>query len=153
QFCSRRLAARISDSRSEDADSTSAEGTGLWRRRRPRLPVTQENAGSRPVSPPPCLYGGRQSGRAPGLSSRALAGSSPVHRTNGRVVQRIGPGPSKSMMPVRFWPRLPYLEKEAMSDTLVLDTHGFPVAFVSWQRAVNLQWQDRAVVVAEDAKR
>jgi 5-methylcytosine-specific restriction endonuclease McrA len=40
-----------------------------------------------------------------------------------------------------------------MSDTLVLDTLGFPVAFVSWQRAVNLQWQDRAVVVAEDAKR
>jgi hypothetical protein len=26
-----------------------------------------------------------------------------------------------------------------MSDTLVLDTLGFPVAFVSWQRAVNLQ--------------
>ena len=40
-----------------------------------------------------------------------------------------------------------------MSDTLVLDTLGFPVAFVSWQRAVNLQWQDRAVVVAEDAER
>lgn len=40
-----------------------------------------------------------------------------------------------------------------MSDTLVLDTLGFPMAFVSWQRAVNLQWQDRAVVVAEDAKR
>ena len=40
-----------------------------------------------------------------------------------------------------------------MSDTLVLDTLGFPVAFVSWQRAVNLQWQDRAVVVTEDAKR
>jgi 5-methylcytosine-specific restriction endonuclease McrA len=40
-----------------------------------------------------------------------------------------------------------------MSDTLVLDTLGFPVAFVSWRRAVNLQWQDRAVVVAEDAKR
>ena len=39
-----------------------------------------------------------------------------------------------------------------MSDTLVLDTQGFPVAFVPWQRAVNLQWQDRAVVVAEDAK-
>ena len=40
-----------------------------------------------------------------------------------------------------------------MSDTLVLDMLGFPVAFVSWQRAVNLQWQDRAVVVTEDAKR
>jgi 5-methylcytosine-specific restriction endonuclease McrA len=40
-----------------------------------------------------------------------------------------------------------------MSDTLVLDTLGFPVAFVSWQRAVNLQWQDRAVMVAEDATR
>ena len=40
-----------------------------------------------------------------------------------------------------------------MSDTLVLDTLGFPVAFVSWQRAVNLQWQARAVVVTEDAKR
>ncbi len=40
-----------------------------------------------------------------------------------------------------------------MSDTLVLDTLGFPVAFVSWQRTVNLQWQDRAVVVTEDAKR
>ena len=40
-----------------------------------------------------------------------------------------------------------------MSDTLVLDTLGFPVAFVSWQRAVNLQWQDRAVVVTEDAER
>lgn len=40
-----------------------------------------------------------------------------------------------------------------MSDTLVLDTQGFPVTFVSWQRAVNLQWQNRAVVVAEDAKR
>ena len=40
-----------------------------------------------------------------------------------------------------------------MSDTLVLDTLGFPVAFVSWQRAVNLQWQERAVVVTEDAKR
>ena len=40
-----------------------------------------------------------------------------------------------------------------MSDTLVLDTLGFPVAFVSWQRAVNLQWQDRAVLVTEDAKR
>jgi 5-methylcytosine-specific restriction endonuclease McrA len=40
-----------------------------------------------------------------------------------------------------------------MSDTLVLDTLGFPVGFVSWKRAVNLQWQDRAVVVAEDAKR
>ena len=39
-----------------------------------------------------------------------------------------------------------------MSDTLVLDTLGFPVAFVSWQRAVNLQWQDRAVVVTEDAR-
>ena len=38
-------------------------------------------------------------------------------------------------------------------DTLVLDTQGFPVAFVSWQRAVNLQWQDRAVGVTEDAKR
>jgi 5-methylcytosine-specific restriction endonuclease McrA len=40
-----------------------------------------------------------------------------------------------------------------MSDTLVLDTQGFPIAFVSWQRAVNLQWQDRAIVVTEDAKR
>ena len=40
-----------------------------------------------------------------------------------------------------------------MSDTLVLDTLGFPVAFVSWQRAVSLQWQDRAVMVTEDAKR
>jgi 5-methylcytosine-specific restriction endonuclease McrA len=40
-----------------------------------------------------------------------------------------------------------------MSDTLILDTQGFPVAFVSWQRAVNLQWQDRAVVVAEDPER
>lgn len=40
-----------------------------------------------------------------------------------------------------------------MSDTLVLDTLGFPVAFVPWRRAVNLQWQDRAVVVTEDAKR
>jgi hypothetical protein len=40
-----------------------------------------------------------------------------------------------------------------MSDTLVLDRMGFPVAFVSWQRAVNLQWQDRAVVVTEDARR
>ena len=40
-----------------------------------------------------------------------------------------------------------------MSDTLVLDTLGYAVAFVSWQRAVNLQWQDRAVVVTEDAKR
>jgi 5-methylcytosine-specific restriction endonuclease McrA len=40
-----------------------------------------------------------------------------------------------------------------MSDTLVLDRMGFPVAFVSWQRAVNLHWQDRAVVVTEDAKR
>jgi hypothetical protein len=27
------------------------------------------------------------------------------------------------------------------------------VAFVWWQRAVNLHWQDRAVMVAEDAKR
>jgi hypothetical protein len=40
-----------------------------------------------------------------------------------------------------------------MSDTLVLDTLGFLVAFVSWQRTVNLQWQDRAVTVTEDAKR
>jgi len=40
-----------------------------------------------------------------------------------------------------------------MSDVLVLDTLGSPVAFVSWQRTVNLQWQDRAVVVKEDAKR
>jgi 5-methylcytosine-specific restriction endonuclease McrA len=40
-----------------------------------------------------------------------------------------------------------------MSDTLVLDTQGFPVAFVSWQRAVNLQWQERAVVITEDANR
>jgi 5-methylcytosine-specific restriction endonuclease McrA len=40
-----------------------------------------------------------------------------------------------------------------MPDTLVLDKLGFPVALVSWQRAVNLQWQDRAVVVTEDAKR
>ena len=40
-----------------------------------------------------------------------------------------------------------------MSDTLVLDMQGFPVGFVSWQRAVNLQWQERAVVVSEDAKR
>ena len=40
-----------------------------------------------------------------------------------------------------------------MADTLVLDTLGFPVGFVPWQRAVNLQWQDRAVVVTEDAKR
>jgi 5-methylcytosine-specific restriction endonuclease McrA len=40
-----------------------------------------------------------------------------------------------------------------MADTLVLDTLRCPVAFVSWQRAVNLQWQDRAVVVTEDAKR
>ena len=40
-----------------------------------------------------------------------------------------------------------------MSDTLVLDTQGFPVAFVGWQRAVNLAWQDRAIVVTEDAKR
>jgi 5-methylcytosine-specific restriction endonuclease McrA len=40
-----------------------------------------------------------------------------------------------------------------MSDTLVLDMQGFPVAFVSWRRAVNLQWQDRAVVVSEDAQR
>jgi len=38
-------------------------------------------------------------------------------------------------------------------DTLVLDTQGFPVAFVSWQRAINLQWQDRAIVVTEDSKR
>ena len=39
-----------------------------------------------------------------------------------------------------------------MSDTLVLDVQGFPVAFVSWNRAVNLMWQNRAVVVSEDAK-
>lgn len=40
-----------------------------------------------------------------------------------------------------------------MSDTLVLDAQGLPVTFVSWRRAVNLQWQDRAVVVSEDAER
>lgn len=40
-----------------------------------------------------------------------------------------------------------------MSDTLVLDMQEMPVAFVSWQRAVNLQYQGRAVVVSEDAKR
>lgn len=38
-------------------------------------------------------------------------------------------------------------------DTLVLDTQGFPVAFVSWQRAVNLWCQSRAVVVTEDTER
>ncbi len=38
-------------------------------------------------------------------------------------------------------------------DTLVLDTQGFPVAFVTWQRAVNLYFQDRATVVTDDAKR
>ena len=46
-----------------------------------------------------------------------------------------------------------HFEERDMSDTLVLNTLGFPVAFVSWQRAVNLQWQDRAVVVTEDARR
>jgi 5-methylcytosine-specific restriction endonuclease McrA len=40
-----------------------------------------------------------------------------------------------------------------MSDTLVLDTQGFPVAFVSWQRATCLYFQDRATVVTEDAER
>ncbi len=40
-----------------------------------------------------------------------------------------------------------------MSDTLILDTQGFPVSFVSWQRAVCLYVQDRAVVVSEDAER
>ena len=40
-----------------------------------------------------------------------------------------------------------------MSDTLVLDTQGFPISFVSWQRAINLQWSDRAVVVSEDAEK
>ena len=40
-----------------------------------------------------------------------------------------------------------------MSDTLILDTQGFPVAFVSWKRAVCLYFQDRAVVVSEDAER
>jgi 5-methylcytosine-specific restriction endonuclease McrA len=38
-----------------------------------------------------------------------------------------------------------------MSDTLVLDTQGFPVSFITWHRAVNLWCQDRAVVVSEDA--
>jgi len=38
-------------------------------------------------------------------------------------------------------------------DTLVLDTQGFPVAFVTWQRAVNLYFQDRATVVTDDAER
>lgn len=40
-----------------------------------------------------------------------------------------------------------------MSDTLVLDTQGFPVAFVSWQRATCLYFQDRATVVTEDAEK
>ncbi len=40
-----------------------------------------------------------------------------------------------------------------MSDTLILDAAGYPVAFVSWQRAINLQWQERAVVISEDAER
>jgi 5-methylcytosine-specific restriction endonuclease McrA len=56
-------------------------------------------------------------------------------------------------MVVQIHSRLPFLRKKFMSDTLVLDTQGYPIAFVSWQRAVNLQWQDRAVVVAEDAQR
>src|SRR5215472_6210219 len=38
-------------------------------------------------------------------------------------------------------------------DTLVLDTQGFPVAFVTWQRVVNLYFQDRATVVTDDAER
>jgi len=38
-------------------------------------------------------------------------------------------------------------------DTLVLDTQGFPFAFVTWQRAVNLYFQDRATVVTDDAER
>ncbi len=53
-------------------------------------------------------------------------------------------------MAVRLRPRY---SEEYMSDTLILDTSGFPLAFVSWQRAVSLQWQDRAVVIAEDAER
>lgn len=40
-----------------------------------------------------------------------------------------------------------------MSDTLVLDVQGFPVSFVTWQRAVNIYFQNRAVVVSEDADR
>lgn len=40
-----------------------------------------------------------------------------------------------------------------MSDTLVLDVQGFPVGFVSWQRAVRLYFQDRATVVTDDAER
>ena len=40
-----------------------------------------------------------------------------------------------------------------MADTLVLDMSGTPIGFVSWQRAVKLYWEDRAVIVDEDADR
>lgn len=39
------------------------------------------------------------------------------------------------------------------SDTLVLDMTGTPVGFVSWQRAVKLYWEDRAIILDEDAER
>src|SRR6185369_15497990 len=39
------------------------------------------------------------------------------------------------------------------SDTLVLDMTGTPVGFVSWQRAVKLYWEDRAIILDEDANR
>lgn len=38
-------------------------------------------------------------------------------------------------------------------DTLVLDMSGIPVGFVSWQRAVKLYWEDRAVILDEDEDR
>jgi len=40
-----------------------------------------------------------------------------------------------------------------MADTLVLDMSGTPIGFVSWQRAVKLYWEDRAVIVDDDANR
>jgi hypothetical protein len=42
---------RMPHSRSGDADSTSAEGTGAWRSWSPRGTVNAENAGSSPVVP------------------------------------------------------------------------------------------------------
>ena len=54
------------------------------------------------------LYGGRRSGRAPGLSSRALAGSSPVHRAMGASSNGQGPRSSKPQTVVRLHPRLPF---------------------------------------------
>jgi 5-methylcytosine-specific restriction endonuclease McrA len=40
-----------------------------------------------------------------------------------------------------------------MRDTLVLNSHGMPIGFCSWQKAITLVWKERAVIIDEDVNR